>query len=160
MIKNKLFQLAKLILQLASLETTNGVKLIYEGSLEVGTEVFIEEEGELKPAPNAEYVTEDKTIVVKDGKVEAVEEVVPEPTTEEVAQEEAQEEPTQDPKVAELEAQLAEKEATIKELEEKIKALEEELSKQDLKMSVAKPAKEEIKEVVAKNSELKFYQFQ
>ena len=74
MIKNKLFQLAKLILQLASLETTNGVKLIYEGSLEVGTEVFIEEEGELKPAPNAEYVTEDKTIVVKDGKVEAVEE--------------------------------------------------------------------------------------
>ena len=29
-----------------------------------------------------------------------------------------------------------------------------------MKMSVAKPAKEQIKEVTVKNSELKFYQFQ
>ena len=160
MIKNKLFQLAKLLLQLATLETTDGIKLVYENSLEVGTEVFIEEEGELKPAPDAEYRTEDKIIVVKEGKVEAVEEVAPEAegATEEVAQEEA----TVDPKVAELEAKLAEREAYIKELEEKIKQLEEANSQkeEEMKMSVAKPAKEEIKEVVAQKSELKFYQFQ
>ena len=141
MIKNKLFQLAKLILKLASLETTDGIKLVYEDSLAVGTEVFIEEEGELKPAPDAEYRTTDKIIVVKEGKVESLEEVAPEETTEEVAQEEA----TEDPRIAELEAQLAEKEAK---------------SEEEMKMSVAKPAKEQIKEVTVKNSELKFYQFQ
>jgi uncharacterized coiled-coil protein SlyX len=158
MIKNKLFQLAKLILKLASLETTDGIKLVYEDSLTVGTEVFIEEEGELKPAPDAEYRTTDKIIVVKEGKVESLEEVAPEETTEEVAQEEA----TEDPRIAELEAQLAEKEAIIKELEEKIKQLEEDKTKseEEMKMSVAKPAKEQIKEVTVKNSELKFYQFQ
>ena len=149
MIKNKLFQLAKLILKLASLETTDGIKLVYEDSLAVGTEVFIEEEGELKPAPDAEYRTTDKIIVVKEGKVESLEEV-------------AQEEATEDPRIAELEAQLAEKEAIIKELEEKIKQLEEDKTKseEEMKMSVAKPAKEQIKEVTVKNSELKFYQFQ
>ena len=49
-----------------------------------------------------------------------------------------------------------------KELEEKIKQLEEDKTKseEEMKMSVAKPAKEQIKEVTVKNSELKFYQFQ
>lgn len=56
---------------------TDGGDLSYEGTLEVGTEVFVtDEEGNQTPAPDGDYKTEDgKTIKVADGKVtEIVEE--------------------------------------------------------------------------------------
>ena len=56
--------------ELASVATDNG-DLMYEGELEVGTEVFVADaEGNQTPAPDGDYVTEDgKTIKVAEGKV-------------------------------------------------------------------------------------------
>ena len=54
--------------ELASVATDNG-ELLYDGELEVGTEVFVAD-GNQTPAPDGDYVTEDgKTIKVADGKV-------------------------------------------------------------------------------------------
>lgn len=67
---------------LASVETDNG-ELLYDGELEVGTEVFVADaEGNQTPAPDGDYVTEDgKTIKVAEGKVTEI--VEAEPTAEE-----------------------------------------------------------------------------
>ena len=56
--------------ELASVATDNG-ELLYDGELEVGTEVFVADaDGTQTPAPDGGYVTEDgKTIKVADGKV-------------------------------------------------------------------------------------------
>lgn len=56
--------------ELASVATDNG-ELLYDGELEVGTEVFVADaDGNQTPAPDGDYVTEDgKTIKVADGKV-------------------------------------------------------------------------------------------
>ena len=56
--------------ELASVVTDNG-ELLYDGELEVGTEVFVADaDGTQTPAPDGDYVTEDgKTIKVADGKV-------------------------------------------------------------------------------------------
>ena len=60
--------LKKLLAQFGSIETNNGI-LDYEGEeLEVGMEVTIEG----NPAPDGEYETEDKVIVVAEGKVEEI----------------------------------------------------------------------------------------
>ena len=63
---------------LASVATDNG-ELLYDGELEVGTEVFVaDEEGNQTPAPDGDYVTEDgKTIKVAEGKVTEIVEVEP-----------------------------------------------------------------------------------
>lgn len=64
---------------LASVATDNG-ELLYDGELEVGTEVFVaDEEGNQTPAPDGDYVTEDgKTIKVAEGKVTEIVEAEPE----------------------------------------------------------------------------------
>lgn len=69
----------------ARIATDNG-ELIWEGEedLEAGREVFVERDGELFPAPDGEYRTEDgKTIVVVEGRVAEIRdpeaEVAPEP---------------------------------------------------------------------------------
>ena len=56
--------------ELASVATDNG-ELLYDGELEVGTEVFVADaDGNQTPAPDGDYVTEDgKTIKVAEGKV-------------------------------------------------------------------------------------------
>ena len=58
--------------------TDNG-ELLYDGELEVGTEVFVaDEEGNQTPAPDGDYVTEDgKTIKVAEGKVTEIVEAEP-----------------------------------------------------------------------------------
>ena len=85
MITNKLLRLAKALLSLSQTETDKGT-LIAETDIEVGVEVFVEDEnGEMVAAPDGDYTTDDKVITVVDGKVTEIkdkEEEVTEPTEE------------------------------------------------------------------------------
>ena len=84
--------LRKIMLECASVATDKGT-LLYDGELEVGTEVFIEgEDGEIQPAPDGTYVTETKIIGVTDGKVSSIED-----KQGEQPEEEAEEETPADP---------------------------------------------------------------
>ena len=83
--KQFLLKLSKMILNLASVETDKGV-LNYEGELVEGVEVFIEKEGEFVPADDGEYVVEDKTIVVAEGKVKEIIEVEKQPEVDETVE--------------------------------------------------------------------------
>ena len=162
---NKLnrLRLAKLLMQFGEIETDKG-QLIYEGELIEGTEVFIEKEGELVVAEDGEYKIEGKTLEVKDGVIVTIkeDEVQEDPTdpidepTDEAMEDEVQEDPTE-PTVAELEEKIAELEAVIVEKDARIAELEAMLNEREeqLKMSVAKPAHKEIKEIVISNKENK-----
>ena len=159
----KLFKLSKMLVKLSETKTDKGV-LIADDELAVGVEVFIDTEGELTPAEDGEYLTEDSKIVVKDGKVEdiqMIEDVKKEEVKEEFKNddiiEEALEEPValqedeKDAKIKELETLLEEKEKLVKELEEKVKELEGKLAEpaeQSVKMS---------KQNVKVNSALKYF---
>ena len=154
----KLFKLSKMLVKLSETKTDKGV-LIADDELVVGVEVFIDTEGELTPAEDGEYLTEDSKIVVKDGKVEDIqmiedvkEEVKNEEIVEEVLEEPvAPQEDEKDVKIKELETLLEEKEKLVKELEEKVKELEDKLAEpaeQSVKMS---------KQNVKENSALKYF---
>lgn len=154
----KLFKLSKMLVKLSETKTDKGV-LIADDELAVGVEVFIDTEGELTPAEDGEYLTEDSKIVVKDGKVEDIqmieevkEEVKNEDIVEEVLEEPvAPQEDEKDAKIKELETLLEEKEKLVKELEEKVKELEDKLAEpaeQSVKMS---------KQNVKENSALKYF---
>ena len=160
--KNFLLKLAKMVMQFAEIETDKG-KLIYEGELAEGTEVFIEIEGELTPAPDGDYEVSDengegKIYQVKDGKVETIIEVEVEKDPEgegEGAPEENFDE--KDDRIAELEARVTEMEAIIAERDARIAELEAQLAEKDeqLQMSVARPAHQEVRGLVITNKENK-----
>lgn len=154
----KLFKLSKMLVKLSETKTDKGV-LIADDELAVGVEVFIDTEGELTPAEDGEYLTEDSKIVVKDGKVEdiqMIEEVKKEVKNEDIVEEVLEEpvapqEDEKDAKIKELETLLEEKENLVKELEEKVKELEDKLAEpaeQSVKMS---------KQNVKENSALKYF---
>lgn len=157
----KLFKLSKMLVKLSETKTDKGV-LIADDELVVGVEVFIDTEGELTPAEDGEYLTEDSKIVVKDGKVEDIQmiedvkEVKEEVKNEEIVEEVLEEpvvpqEDEKDAKIKELETLLEEKEKLVKELEEKVKELEDKLAEpaeQSVKMS---------KQNVKENSALKYF---
>lgn len=138
--KNKLWKLAKMLIQFKEYITEQG-KLIVSGELVEGTEVAIESEnGELVPVSDGEYKLDDVIVVVVDGKVtEIKQEVEPEPVEEPVEEplaEEPVEEPTQEPepdekdlRIEELEGLLKDRDAVIEELTAKIKELEEQINK-------------------------------
>lgn len=167
---NKLnrLRLAKLLMQFGEIETDKG-QLIYEGELIEGTEVFIEKEGELVVAEDGEYKIEGKTLEVKDGVIVSIKEdevqeeptePTEEPTDEAMEDETPIDEPTE-PTVAELEEKIAELEAVIVEKDARIAELEAMLNEREeqLKMSVAKPAHKEIKEIVISNKENKVLRY-
>ena len=138
--KNKLWKLAKMLIQFKEYITEQG-KLIVSGELVEGTEVAIENEnGELVPVSDGEYKLDDVIVVVVDGKVtEIKQEVEPEPDEEPVKEplaEEPAEEPKQEPepdekdlRIEELEGLLKDRDAVIEELTAKIKELEEQINK-------------------------------
>ena len=114
--------------------TDNG-ELLWEGEadLEAGREVFVEREGELVPAPDGEYKTEDgKTIVVVEGRVAEIRdpeaEVAPEPAVDE--------------EKAALRAENAELRSQVETLTARVAELS--------RMPAAKPAHEEVKETETK----------
>lgn len=152
-----LLKLCRSLIKLGSIETPEAV-LYYDGELEVGTEVFIEDEnGELVPATNGEY----GNIIVEDGKVSEIkeEEVIEEP----IKQAEEIVEPVVDEekealktKVTELEAIIAEKDAIIAELEAKLAQIEE--SKVEEEFNSLKPASKEIKDFnVSEKGAMKYF---
>lgn len=112
--------------------TDNG-ELVWEGEadLEAGREVFIERDGELVPAPDGEYRTEDgKTIVVVEGRVA------------EIRDPEAEVAPESEPAVDEEKAALRKENEELRAQVETLTAKVTELSRTPM----AKPAHEEAKE--------------
>lgn len=114
---------------------TDKATLVYEGELAVGVEVT-DENGEV--IADGEYATEDKIIVVKDGKVDEIKDVEPTEPTEPTEPEE-NEEPTEPAEPAEpaknydedinaLKEAVTALEATVATLTEKLTAIEEKLS--------------------------------
>lgn len=155
-------KLAKLLLKFAEVETDKGL-LTYEGELVVGNEVFIEKDGELIPAEDGEYVAEDKTIVVKDGKIaEIVEVEQPAPEGEVMIEgvdnpssEEEVVEDEKDIRIKELEGIIAGKDKEIESLKAEIEEM-----KTKLQMSTDKSPKEKMKEIedaIKQNPALKYF---
>ena len=78
-----------MLLSLSQTITDKGT-LIAETEIEVGVEVFIEDEnGEMVAAPDGDYTTDDKVITVVDGKVTEIKDKEKE-TKEKVAKEKAE----------------------------------------------------------------------
>lgn len=160
--KNKLWKLAKMLIQFKEYITEQG-KLIVSGDLVEGTEVAIENEnGELVPVSDGEYKLDDVIVVVVDGKVtEIKQEVEPEP---EPLAEEPKQEPTQEPepdekdlRIEELEGLLKDRDAVIEELTAKIKELEEQINKPvESPIEMSKVAQEKQKSSVS--GAMKYFQ--
>lgn len=115
--------LRSLLVKAAELDTDNG-KLMYEGELAVGVEVFQEKDGEIVPAADGEYKAENKTVVVADGKVSEIREEEVEETVEETV--ETEEAPADEPETEETESaedRIARLEGTVGELREGIENL-------------------------------------
>lgn len=146
--KNRIMQaLAKVLLTLGNITTDKGV-LVWDGEddLKEGDKVFTEDaEGNRTPAEDGDYTTEDnKTIVVVGGAVaeirDAEAEVAPEDETEAVAADEDTPEETADTAV------IDELRAAIEALRAEVDAIKEQLAGMQ-RMSAAKPASEEVKEM-------------
>ena len=140
--KSKLLKLAKMVLSFEQTETDKGV-LVHEGELAVGTEVFIEDEqGELQPAEDGEYLFEEKVIVVAEGKVAEIKEKEPEQPAEGQKPEQMDEA---------TEAALAEKDARIVELEAALEAKDQELADKDARIGELETELEDLKAKLAES---------
>lgn len=134
--KNKLLKLAKMVMQFAELQADKGT-LTFDGELAVGTEVYIEVDGEFQPAQDGEYMTETQKITVKDGKVEEIEAIeMPEPEPIEEMAEELEPEPTIEPD---------ERDTTIAELHAEVARLTEEIAVKDTEIEKLKGENEQLK---------------
>lgn len=120
-----------LSLQLGEVATKDGKKLYWssEEDLREGLEVFVEDEnGELIPAPNGVYETEDnKKIEVEDGVVKDIEDPEAEvaPENENLAEPAA--DPAAEPAAAPAESQEGEEEQAA--VEDRVASLEEKMAK-------------------------------
>lgn len=136
--------LAKMLSDLTEVVLEDGTKIAYE-TLEVGSEVYlVTENGEYADIPDGEYKVGEVTILVKEGKIVEPEAVV---ELEEVV--EPKETVNEDienlrKEVNELYARI---DAFEKAITERIDAIEDK--------SVAKPATEEIEDVVAPKDDLR-----
>lgn len=147
--------LQKMLMNFGDVTTDKGI-LEYTGEeLVVGTEVFIEDE----PAPDGEYETEEKVIVVAEGKVteireKAVEPEVPETPVEEVVEAEEEvvpEEPSLEDSLVDILRPITEELNAVKADVEAVKARLAEIENKLLE-DAAKPADEEFKTVKPKSN--------
>lgn len=140
--KNKLLKLAKMVMQFTEYQTDKG-NLTFDGELAVGTEVYIEVEGEYQPAPDGDYMTETQKITVKDGKVEELEAIeIPEPEPIEEMAEELEPEPTIEPEPT---VEPDERDTKIAELQAEVARLTEELSVKDTEIERLNGENEQLK---------------
>lgn len=156
--KSFLLKLAKMVMNFAEIRTDNGV-LIHEGTLTENVDVFIEQDGELIPAPDGEYVNEEMKITVVSGKVDSIEKLGEEPIEEPVEEPETMEEEVENPtnegeetdteaiveirkEIDELYARIDELEKIIKEKDETIETLNTQLSE------IVKPAHNEVDTII------------
>lgn len=153
-------ELAKLLIKYSVVKTDKAV-LEYEGEeLVAGMDVYVTtEEGDKVPAEDGEYLTEDnKTITVKDGKVESIvdkaaevdaeedEPMVDEPVAEEPVAEEPTKEEDVNTKIDEMRKEIDELykivDSLLKKVGENRDEADERLKKLECR-SAAKPASEE-----------------
>lgn len=125
-------KLAKMLAKFAEIETDKG-NLIYEGDFVEGVEVFVEKEGEIVPAEDGEYIYEEKTVTVKEGKVESIKEAekpVEEPVQEAQAEAEPQAEPETpaEPETDPRDEEIAKLNDIIVELKKEIEAKDVEIA--------------------------------
>lgn len=139
--KSKLLKLAKMLLNFKMIESDKGT-LIIDSELAVGAEISIEDEnGNVIPAEDGEYIIDNQKVEIRDGKIESIETIEPEQpeeteteTEEKLEEVPATEEPSNEPdekdlRIAELEGLLKDRDAIIEELTQKLKELEEKLNK-------------------------------
>ena len=166
--KNKLWKLAKMLIQFKEYETPQG-KLVVNGEIVEGAEANIENEnGELVPA-NGEFEIDGVKVNIEEGKIVSIEQPEPEteepknedPKPEEMEQPETEEPKNEEPdekdlKIQELEGLLADRDAIIEELTAKIKDLEEKVNKPvDTPIEMSKVAQENNK---PQSGALKYFQ--
>ena len=135
-------KLAKLLIQFKEVRTSGGI-LTMEGELEVGQDVFVESDGELIPAPDGDYMTEDGiTITVEGGKIISITEPdgdkeddldVEDTMDEQSIENEEVENPTNDGEETDTEA-IVEIRKEIDELYARINELEEIIKNKDLEI--------------------------
>ena len=156
---SKLLKLARMVLKFAT-TMVGEIEWVHEGELAVGVEVYTEDEnGELIPVADGEYATEDMKIVVKDGKIEELNEITKEPQEPQEPQEPAQTtepmaaepttEPATEPQPDEKDAKITELTNKIAELETKIAVLVEEIDNkndliEELQEKLVKPVEQPI----------------
>lgn len=139
--KEKLLKLAKMLIKFTITEVGD-VKWVHEGEFIEGVEVYIEDEnGEMIPVADGEYVKDEVKIVVKDGKIDSFEPV--EEKMEEEPIKDPVDEPKEDEKVTELEAKIAELEGIIAGKDELIETLTTE--NEELRKQLDKPLEEPVK---------------
>lgn len=137
--KSKLLKLAKMLLNFKMISSDRGT-LIIDSELAVGAEISIEDEnGNVIPAEDGEYIIDNQKVEIRDGKIESIETIEPEqpeptdepePMAEETATETETSEPDEkDLRIQELEGLLKDRDAIIEELTQKLKELEEKLNK-------------------------------
>ena len=156
---SKLLKLARLVLKFMT-TMVGEVEWVHEGELAVGVEVYTEDEnGELIPVADGEYETENMKIVVKDGKIEELNEITKEPEPEPEPQHEPEpqpmaaepepQEPATEPQPDEKDAKITELTNKIAELETKIAVLVEEIDNkndliEELQEKLVKPVEQPI----------------
>lgn len=159
-------RLANLLVECGAVKTDKAV-LVWdsEEDLKAGYSVYVDVDGERKPAEDGEYETEDgKTIVVKDGKVESIVDAAAEVDAAEKTKC-AEDAPAAEPMVENPDGSKEDVNKAIEELRKEVNELykivdavlnkigesrkeaDERLSKIE-KMSAAKPAEDEIKKNV------------
>lgn len=152
--KLKLLKLAHMLHCFSEVITNNGA-LICDSEIAVGSEVFVEKDGELIPAPDGQYQTEKQVITVATGVVTEIKEIEEKPieeqteetteeNTEETHEEETHEEETHEEQPDEKDARIAELEGELETANNKIKELEAEIER--LKNETPKSIKEEEQE--------------
>ena len=149
--------------------STDKGELIIDGELAINVDVMItDENGEVISAPDGDYLTDDnKTIVIKDGKVVEIKEPINDVIEETLNEDEPiNEEPQVDDekdsliaelktKVTELEGLLQDRDAVISELTNKIKDLQDKKPVEEaVKLSAVSQSKFEVKD----NPALKYFQ--
>ena len=140
--KNKLLKLAKMVMQFTECQTDKGT-LTFDGELAVGTEVYIEVDGEYQPVKDDDYFTETQKITVKDGKVEEIEAIeMPEPEPIEEMVEELEPEPTIEPEPT---VEPDERDTKIEELQAEVARLTDELAVKDGEIEQLKGENEQLK---------------
>lgn len=160
-------KLAKLLIQFKEVRTDNGT-LTMEGELEVGQDVFIEQDGELVVAPDGEYTNDEMKITVVSGKVETIEklneETVEEPVEEQPIENEEVENPTNEGEetdteaIVEIRKEVNELYARIEELERIIKDKDAEIERLNSHIEqFSKPAIEEVEVVINKENKFSKY---
>lgn len=150
-----------LLMQFATVKTDKGDLVYNTETLEVGAEVFVEDEnGENVPAADGEYVLEDgRTVVVAEGKVTEIKEKAEEPKTDPEEPKNDPEEPKTDPEEPEEPKTDPEEPKNDPEepktdpaLEERIAALEAKIAELEAKLAeiVTTPAVPPIEEEFSK----------